>query len=137
MSVYFYKHWGQLPRRPGRGTLTQKWFLSLYLHRGNKDDSKINRGECKTGHNPCPEDVRDEPTRIYTPAQDDCVLFLAAFLHLKQINFILQCTAILESAAYEPHLSSNGWFYNNKVKSSSLSTQKTADCFLIIKTRFL
>lgn len=120
MSVYFYKHWGQLPSSPGRGTLTQKWFLSLYLHRGNKDDSKINGGGRKTGHRPCPEDVREELARTYTPAQVDFVLFLAAFLHLKQINFILQCTAILESAAYEPHLSSNGWFYNNKVQSRSL-----------------
>lgn len=108
MSVYFYKHWGQLPSRPGRGTLTQKWFLSLYLHRGNKDDSKINGGGRKTGHRPCPVDVSEELVRTYIPAQDDRVLFLAAFLRLMQINFILRCTTILESVAYEPDLSSNG-----------------------------
>lgn len=116
MSVYFYKHWGQLPGRPGRGILTQKWFLSLYLHRGNKDDSKINGGGHKIGHRPHPVDVSEKLTRTNTPPLDDRVLFLAAFLCLKQINFILQCTSILESAAYEPDLSSNGRFYNNKVE---------------------
>lgn len=69
MSIYFYKHWGQLPSRPGRGTLTQKRFLSLYLHRGNKDDSKINGDKGKTGDRPRPLDISKDLTYTYTHAR--------------------------------------------------------------------
>lgn len=102
MSIYFYKHRGQLPSRHGRGTLTQKRFLYLYLHRGNKDDSKINGDEGKTGHRPRPVDVSEDLKCTITQAQDDRVPFLAAFLLLKQINFTFSCTEILEGAALEP-----------------------------------
>lgn len=78
MSIYFYKHWGQLPSRPGSWTLTQKWFLSLYLHRSNKDDSKINGEERKIEYRPRPADVTKELTCAYTRSQDNRVPFLAA-----------------------------------------------------------
>lgn len=114
MSIYFYKHWGQLPSRPGRGTLTQKRFLSLYLHRGNKDDSKINGQEAKTGHRLCPADASKGLTCAYTRAQDDGVPVLAAFPRLKRINL---CSAIAAGAALEPGCRSNGWFKSTKETS--------------------
>lgn len=127
MSIYFYKHWGQLPSRPGRGTLTQKRFLSLYLHRGNKDDSKINGQEAKTGHRPRPVGASKDLTCTYTRAQDDGVPVLAAFLRLKRINL---CSAIVEGAALEPGCRSNGWFKSTKETSVRHRKSPTAmfDC---------